>query len=323
MAKYAIGIDLGGTNLKGVMIDRDGNSHHLSRQPTEAEKGGKRVLENILTLIGAIIKKEGSAKDILGVGIGTPGFIDGDGTILGGAANLPGWKGTQVFKPIADAYGLRATGGNDVTVTALAESKFGAGKGIANLVVLALGTGLGGGIVINNHVYKGTHGMAGELGHIPVETNGLKCNCGLTGCVEQYASGTGIVNNALIMCAHGADYPGTPFVEFVNKTPDKLTAKIVYDFVEKGDYVALAVNEFIAERLAKAVGIILNTLSPDRVVLGGGVMKNNPFLLESVRKHVGKYCWKEICDRCDIMPAQCGEHAGVLGAAAMVFDEME
>ena len=124
------------------------------------------------------------------------------------------------------------------------------------------------------------------------------------------------------MCATADDYNRTPFVDFVNKRFGELTAKVVYDYVEKGDYVALAVNDFVGDKLAKAVGIILNALSPDRVILGGGVMKNNPWLLESVKKHVGKYCWEAICQRCEIVPASCGENAGVLGAAALVFDDM-
>jgi glucokinase len=321
MANFAIGIDLGGTTIKGVIMDREGNLRHLTRIPTEAEKGGGRVLENVIALIEAIIKKEGSSKEILGVGIGTPGFVDGDGTMLGGAENLPGWKGTQIYGPIEKKLGIRATASNDVTVAALAESAFGAGKGIANMAMLALGTGVGGGIVVNHHVYKGTHGMAAELGHLPVESDGLPCSCGQKGCIESYASGTGIVKNAQIMCASSTDYHRTPFVDFVNKHPDQVTAKIVYDYVGQGDYVAVAVNEFVGNKLARAVGMILNALAPDRMILGGGVMKNNTWLLETVRKHVSKYCWGPICDRCEIVPASCGENAGVLGAAALAFDE--
>ena len=322
MGQYSIGIDLGGTNLKGVLMDRKGEIRHLSRQPTEASKGGAQVLQNILELVDQIIGKEGSQSEIIGVGIGTPGFVDGDGMILGGAENLPGWRGTQVYAPIKERFGLSAAASNDVTVAALAEANFGAGRGIANVVMLALGTGVGGGIVINHRIYQGTHGMAGELGHIVVESNGLKCSCGQLGCIESYASGTGIVKNAQIACAQSSDYSATPFVKFVNKNPDQVTAKIVYDYVKQGDYVAVAVNDFVGERLARAVGIILNSLAPDRIILGGGVMNDNLFLLDSVKKHTPRFCWDSIWRRCEIVPAECGENAGVLGAAALAFDQL-
>ncbi|MDG5815830.1 ROK family protein [Chitinispirillales bacterium ANBcel5] len=319
MEKVAIGIDLGGTNLKGIILTEKGESKHVTRIPTEAEKGGARVMENILTLIGMLVEKNGGTDSILGVGIGTPGFIDQDGLMLGGAENLPGWKGTQVFAPIMEKYGLKATGGNDVTVTALAELRFGAGKGVKNMVCFALGTGIGGGIALGGKLYKGSHGMAGELGHIVVETNGLQCNCGQKGCVERYASATGIVNLAKSLCTD----PGvtTPFAEELRKDPSQVTSKMVYDYVAKNDYAAVSVHKTATDMLARAVGITLNSLAPDRVVLGGGVMMAGDVILDAVKENTKKYCWPAIYERCDMTIAQMGEDAGVMGSAAMVFDE--
>jgi len=322
MKELAIGIDLGGTNLKGCVMNRAGEILHLIRIPTEADKGGQRVLENILRLIGQLIQKQGAADSILGAGIGSPGFVDTDGTVLGGAENLPGWKGTRIYEPIREKHGLAATAGNDVTVTALAEFKFGAAKGMTNAVCLALGTGIGGGIVTNGHIYKGTHGMAGELGHICVETGGLQCTCGMKGCVEQYASATGIVKNAKLICDAVAENERTPFVDAVTTRPQSVTSKLVYDFVKKNDPIALRVHEYVCERLGRAVGAIFNTLAPDRLILGGGVMMAGQVIIDAVSRHSAKYCWPDIWKRCDIVAAQCGENAGVLGCGAMVFDEM-
>lgn len=322
MKRWSIGIDLGGTNLKGILLDEQGESHHLMRTSTEADKGGERVLENILNLVGKLIKAHGSPDSILGVGIGSPGFVDRGGTVVGGAENLPGWKGMQIFTPIKKQFGLQAVASNDVTVTALAESRFGAGKDLDNLVCLALGTGIGGGIVVNRRVYMGRHGMAGELGHICVEPDGLRCNCGNNGCVEQYASASGIVKNARIICDGVLEPERTPFVEAVLKDPHAVTSKMVYEHVTAKDRVALQVHEYVCERLARAVGIILNSLAPDRIILGGGVMKAGQVIVDGVYKYVGDYCWPEILERCDIVAAQCGEHAGVLGAAALAFDEL-
>lgn len=320
MEKFAIGIDLGGTNLKGVVMNDKGEGRHITRIPTEAHLGGARVLKNILTLIELLVNKEGSKENLIGVGIGTPGFVDDDGTVLGGAENLPGWKGTQIYKPIMEKFGLRALAANDVTVAALAEAKYGAGKGVANMVCFALGTGIGGGIVIDHKLFKGTHGMAGEIGHIVVETGGIPCNCGQCGCVERYASATGIVNLAKHFCNEAKCADETAFVREVLAAPDEVTSKMVYDYVKMNDPVAVCVHEKACDMLSRAVGIVVNTLSPDRVVLGGGVMMAGQVIIDAVSKYAPRYCWPAIWERCDVVIAQCGEDAGVLGAGAMVFE---
>ncbi len=321
MKKYAIGIDVGGTNLKGVVMDRNGRCRHLSRIPTEADKGGKKVLENILSLIGTLIEKEGTKKDILGIGIGTPGFVDAKG-VISAAKNLPGWEGTNVYKPIQKRFGLPATAGNDVTVATLAESRYGAGQGVQNLVCLALGTGIGGGIVTNGQLYKGTFGMAGELGHISVETNGVPCNCGVKGCVECYASATGIVRTALELCRGLPPDRQTSFSRLAAAQPHTITSKIVYDYVKQNDPAAGAVNEMVCDKLARIIGIIVNALSPDRIILGGGVMMAGQVIIDTTAKYVPRYCFEAIWRHCELVIAQCGENAGVLGAAQLVFEDL-
>jgi glucokinase len=320
--KSAIGIDLGGTNLKGIVMNQDGSFRHLTRVPTQAEKGGATVLANILRLVGELVEKEGSTRNIVGVGIGTPGFVDEDGTVLGGAENLPGWKGTQIYKPILDKFGLRAAACNDVTVMALAESRYGAGRGVKNMVCLAMGTGIGGGIVINGHVYKGSHGMAGELGHISVETSGVQCNCGIKGCVECYASATGIVNLAKAYASQFEPSKPSALQRMALDTPEALSAKLIYDHAKDGDEFGVFVNDRACRKLAVSIGMFLNSLAPDRIVLGGGVMMAGQIIIDTVSKHVPKHCWPQIWERCDIVAAELGENAGVLGAAALAFDEL-
>lgn len=321
MRKLAIGIDLGGTNIKGIILDETGKGYHVTRIPTEAHKDGSQVLQNILSLIDLLIEKQGAAESFVGVGIGTPGFVDSDGTILGGAENIPGWNGMQLYEPIFKRFGIRAVAANDVTVMAFAESKYGAGKGVKNMVCFALGTGVGGGIVINGELFKGSHGMAGELGHIVVETNGIACNCGQNGCLEQYASATGIVNIARKFCDTMKNSAVSPFAENVNQNPDKVTSKMIYDYVNLHDPVAILVHETATDMLARAIGIVSNIFSPDRIVLGGGVMMAGQVIVDTVNRYAPKYCWPAIWDNLDIKIAQLGEDAGVLGAAAMVFEE--
>ncbi|MDR0305960.1 MAG: ROK family protein [Chitinispirillales bacterium] len=318
--RKAIGIDLGGTTVKGVVMSEDGICEHITRVPTEAQKGGQQVLANILSLIAELIQKSSlQASDFVGAGLGTPGFVDNDGTVSG-AENLPGWKGTNIYTPIKERFGLKVTAANDVTAVAMAEQRYGAGRGVNNIVCFALGTGIGGGIVIDGKLYKGTHGMAGEIGHIVVETDGIQCNCGLKGCVERYASATGIVNLALEYTKSASGNNLTPFVEIVRGSPSKVTSKMVYEYVAAGDAVALKVHHKACDMLARAVGIILNTLSPDRVVLGGGVMMAGNVILDTVKECIPRYCWPNIYEHCEIVLAQMGEDAGVMGAAAMAFE---
>jgi glucokinase len=320
MSTSAIGIDLGGTNLKGIIMDKNGRGRHLTRVPTEANNGGAVVMENILTLIGKLIEKEGSKEAILGVGIGTPGFVS-DGGVISGADNLPGWAGTEVYSPIKQRFGLKATAANDVTVMAFAEARYGAGLGVRNMVCYALGTGIGGGIVINHTLYKGSHGMAGELGHITVVPDGLPCTCGMRGCVERYASATGIVTMAKEFAARNKKTNETPFVKAVLSDPEAVTSKMVYDHVKLGDPIACEVNDKACDLLARAIGMMENALTPDRIVLGGGVMMAGQIIIDTVNKHLPKYCFSMIREKCTIVAAELGEDAGVIGAAAMVFEE--
>jgi glucokinase len=320
--QYAIGIDIGGTNLKGVVMDKTGETQHLVRVPTEAEKGGANLLDTILTMVESLIQKNGTSGTIVGVGIGTPGFVDAEGTVIGGAKNLPGWEGTNLYIPIKKRFGLFASAGNDVTIGTLAEWRYGAGLGVQNVVCFMLGTGIGGGIVVNGHLYKGTYGMAGELGHMAVESSGRQCNCGIKGCVERYASAPGIVQTAIEVSRGIEKGKETPFSKLVAANPETITSKIVYDYVKLSDPVAITVNEMTCEKLARAVGLMVNALSPDRVILGGGVMMAGQVIIDTVSKYVPRNCWKELWQRCELVMAQAGENAGVIGAAQLVFEDI-
>lgn len=320
MGKKAIGIDLGGTAIKGAVIDEKGICGGVARVPTEAREGGRRVMENILSLVGRLIDENGgSAEAFAGVGIGTPGFVDADGTILNGGANMPEWTGTRVYEPVAERFGLKAAAANDVTSVALAELMFGAGRGIQNMVCFALGTGVGGGIVTNGRLYKGSHGMAGEIGHIVVETDGEPCPCGQRGCVERYASATGIVRMAVEAVTLGIGWT-TELSDIVREKPGELTSKLIYEYVAKGDELALKVHEAACDMLGRAVGIMINTFTPDRVVIGGGVTMAGNVVIETVKKYAARHCWPDIFKYCEIVRAEAGEDAGVLGAGALALE---
>jgi glucokinase len=322
LGHYAIGIDIGGTSIKGALLSKDGVVVFLISAPTGAEKGGKKVLENVLFLIETLIGKHGMKKNIIGVGIGTPGSINEKGTVIGGAKNLPGWEGTQVFRPIGKRFGLTAIAINDALAMTLAEWRYGAAKGFANVVCLSLGTGIGGGIIIDNRIYKGAHGLAGELGHVSVDYSGIACTCGQRGCVERYASATGIVRTAIHTCAGLAKNRQTPFSKLVAAKPGQLTSRVVYDYVKKRDRIALQVNERVCEKLARIIGVAINAFAPDRVVLGGGVMNAGTIIINTTRKYVPLYSLSGSREGCTLLKAKCGENAGAIGAAQMVFEQM-
>lgn len=319
--KFAIGIDLGGTTIKGAVMDSNGVVTNVTRVPTEADKGAPRVMENIVALIGDLIKASGKTpQDFIGAGVCVPGFVDENGIVVGGGEQIKGWTGTDIYTPIKNKYGFNVSAANDVTAVALAELMYGAGRGVNNIVCFALGTGVGGGIVTDGKLYKGTHGMAAEIGHIVVETNGLPCNCGQYGCVERYASATGIVNMAKHIVQLGSGWDDCELCKLIKTEPDAVTCKLIYELAAKGDKLALRVNEDACEMLGRAIGILMNTMAPDRVILGGGVMMAGDIILNEVKKTSANYCWPAIYERCEIVRAQMEEDAGVMGAGALAFE---
>ncbi|MBN2036508.1 MAG: ROK family protein [Chitinispirillaceae bacterium] len=320
MEQYAIGVDIGGTTVKGAVITRDGLIREKILVPTVSAKSGQQLLDMVVGVIADLIKRVGATDNLLGVGIGTPGFVDRHGTITGNAVNLPEWQGTNLYDPVMKRFGVRATAANDATAMTLAEIRFGAGRGAANCICLTLGTGIGGGIVIEGKVYKGSHAMAGELGHVSVDHDGVACGCGQKGCVERYASAPGIVFWAREFCARVQETEHTSFVRMVIEGNPPLTSKIVYEYVQRGDPVACRVNEFICDKLARALGIFITTLAPDRVVLGGGVMMAGRVIIATVTRRLPRYCLSETLKRCDIRCAELGEDAGVIGAGYLVFE---
>jgi glucokinase len=322
MARYAIGIDVGGTSVKAVILSENGRASHLTALPTRPHSGPNTVLDIVLALIGGLIKKQGAVKNILGVGIGTPGTIDSSGTVIGGAHNIPGWLGTRVFKPIVKQFGLEAFACNDAAAMTLAEWRYGAAKGFSNVVCLALGTGIGGGMIIGSKLYEGASGLAGEFGHVSVDYNGVPCKCGQRGCAERYASATGIVQTAHAVCAGLGVNNRTPFSKLVEGKLLPLTSKTVFDYVKKGDPVALSVLEQVCDKLARTLGVIINTLSPERIVLGGGVMNAGSIIIDTTWEKLPRYCLADSRKNCRLVSAGLGERAGVIGAAQLVFEKM-
>lgn len=312
MAKYVFGIDVGGTTVKLGLFDLCGVVIDKWEIPTRTENDGEEILPDIAESIKAkMAEKSITREDVAGVGVGVPGPVDGQG-IVHRAVNL-GWNMFNLKENLTTLLdGMRVECGNDANVAALGEMWKGGGQGYKNLVAVTLGTGVGGGIIINGEIMTGSTGAGGEIGHIHVEDNETQpCNCGNPGCLEQYASATGITrlaNRAL-------------------KASDKdsilrsgeVSAKAVFDAVKAGDELAIEVAKAFGEYLGKGLGIIAGVINPEIFVIGGGVSKAGEILFDYIRPPFERTTFHG-CRDAKFALATLGNDAGIYGAARMVLD---
>lgn len=312
MANHVFGVDVGGTTVKLGLFDLDGNVIDKWEIPTRTENGGKEILPDIAKSIREKMKeKELAAQDVAGVGVGVPGPVDGNG-IVHKAVNL-GWEQFDLKKELTGLLGgMRVEGGNDANVAALGEMWKGGGQGYRNLVAVTLGTGVGGGIIINGEIMTGSNGAGGEIGHIHVEDNETeRCGCGNLGCLEEYASATGIVRLANRTLAASDK-------ESVLRNGE-VSAKAVFDAVKAGDELAVETARKFGEYLGKGLGVIAGILDPEIIVIGGGVSKAGEVLFEYIKPPFERTAFQG-CRNTIFALATLGNDAGIYGAAKMVLD---
>lgn len=312
MGKYVFGVDVGGTTVKLGLFDIDGKLINKWEIPTRTANGG----ENILPDIAAAIKKEAEAQNISmeeveGVGIGVPGPVDSEG-IVHKAVNL-GWDQFNLVKTMEPLIpGVKIKGGNDANVAALGEMWKGGGQGHKNLVAVTLGTGVGGGIIVEGKVLNGATGAGGEIGHIHVEDNETEtCGCGNCGCLEEYASATGIVRLARRELA-ATDTPSV-------LREGEVSAKTVFDAVKAGDELAIRVAEKFGEYLGKGLAVIAAVVNPEIFVIGGGVSKAGDILFEYIKPSYDRTVFHGAKNVIFAL-ATLGNDAGIYGSARMVLD---
>lgn len=310
MKEYCFGIDVGGTTVKCGLFSVKGDILDKWEIPTRTENNGVNILPDVAAAIDAKIQEKGIARDtIAGVGLGIPGPVNEDGAVIC-AVNLH-WGYVELEKELEKLTGLTVKAGNDANVAALGEMWKGGGAGYHNVVMVTLGTGVGGGIIVNGKIVTGTHGAGGEIGHIHVEDDEtLSCNCGNQGCLEQYASATGVVRLANRM------------LEATDKASvlrnEEVTAKAVFDAVKAGDELAMEVAEKFGKYLGTALAVIAGVVDPEVFVIGGGVSKAGKILLDYVEKYYKKYVFQGSRD-CAFALAELGNDAGICGAAKLVL----
>lgn len=310
MSKRIFGVDLGGTTVKLGLFDPDGNVLEKWEITTRKEDSGKLILPDIAEAIKGKMQEKSIAKeDVIGVGIGVPGPVDSDGVIYK-AANL-GWGVFSIKEELTGLLdGIRVEAGNDANVAALGEMWRGGGQGYDNMVAVTLGTGVGGGIIVDGKILTGAKGAGGEIGHILVEEHETEvCGCGKTGCLEQYASATGVVRLANRRLAKDDK-------ESVLRGK-KISAKDVWDAVKAGDELAVEVAEQFGEYLGKGLAAVACVVNPDIFVIGGGVSKAGDVLMDYMVEPYKKYVFHGSRET-KFALATLGNDAGIYGAAKLV-----
>lgn len=304
--KFGFGVDLGGTTVKIAYFDQEGNLLDKWEIPTVVENEGAQILPDIVASIGGYLEENQIEKDkILGIGIGVPGPVDKKG-VVNRCENL-GWGVFNVEEALGNLTGFPVKAGNDATVAALGEYWKGGGKSYDSMILVTLGTGVGGGIIINGQPLHGRTGAAGEIGHMVLNPQESQpCNCGKYGCAEQYCSATGIVRTA-------RRYLNRDRRASMLRQAEKLTCKDIFAAAAAGDLVAIDILEQVYDKLAEYLADICCVLDPDAVVIGGGVSKAGTVLLEGIRRHFHKYVFYGMAD-VEFALAKLGNDAGAYGA---------
>ena len=311
MKKYAFGVDIGGTTCKIGFFDTNGTLLDKWEIKTNTENNGESILSDVAKAVDNKLAQEAISKDdVQGIGIGVPGPVDSQG-VVHRCVNL-GWGVVNVAEELGNLTGLTIKVGNDANVAALGEMWQGGAKGSKDVIMVTLGTGVGGGIIVDGKVVAGFNGAGGEIGHITVNHDEIEaCNCGQYGCLEQYTSATGIVRLAKRKLAKSSEE--TTIREIAN-----LTAKDVFDAAKAGDAAALEITEEFGAYLGQALVNLAATVDPAVFVIGGGVSKAGDILLEIVRKYFYDHAFYGN-QKTKITLATLGNDAGIYGAAKQVL----
>ncbi len=312
MGRVVIGVDLGGTNLRTALLSSEGDILDKSKEATYASDGWKKVVQRLIQNIQRqqeIAVQQGLS--ITAVGVGAPGVIQVDKGIVVKSPNFPDWNNLPLKDELENVLSLPVTIENDANAAALGEQWRGAGRGIGSMILLTLGTGVGGGIVLNRQIWHGADGMAGEVGHMTIIPDGRQCGCGNTGCLEMYASARGIVQS--YREAGGVSETGNQ---------SEITSAQVYQAASNGNVRAVEVMQDMGRILGIGIANLINIFNPEMVVIGGGVKDAWPLFIDSTRAEIRKRAFEVPAARTEIVPSKLGDDAGMVGAAAAALQKL-
>lgn len=310
---YNVGIDLGGTNIAVGIVNKEGEVLRKTSVPARAERPFDQIFADMAACIRKLLNETGiKESEIESIGIGTPGCIDTEKGILVFAGNFKYGKNVDYRAEMAKHFNIPVYIGNDANVAALAEVRAGAAKGVKNAIMITLGTGVGGGIILDGKIFEGSYSAAGELGHIVLVSGGEQCTCGRKGCWEAYASVTALVRQTKAAMKANPD-------SIMNKTPlDQVNGRTSFDAAKKGDPAALAVVDTYQEYITEGLADMVNIFSPEVLVIGGGISKEGDYLLDPIRKKIRTRVFGiGLLPERKIVAAKLGNDAGLIGAAML------
>lgn len=315
-----LGIDIGGTNIKIALVDKNARIKSKKILPTAYFKSKNALIAGLVTEINNILSEAGIArKDIIGLGVGAPGAVDIRSGTVHYFTNIPDWREVPLGNILKKKLGIPVFVDNDVNVMALGELFFGAGKKAKNMLCITLGTGVGGGLILEGRLYRGSSYAAGEFGHMPININGPKCKCGSWACVEVYAGNRYIVRDVITRIKRGQ---ATLIKKIVNGDLSKITPEIIDEAARAGDKFAKKVWVDVGNKIGTGLAGAVNLLNLEKIVIGGGVAEAGEVLFDSIKKTINERAMKLPARTAKVVKAKLGYDAGLIGAATLVLYEM-
>jgi glucokinase len=309
-------IDLGGTKIRSLIVDGDGTIRAADQRPSEADEGPKAVIDRILASVHAAIDQSRiTLDDITAVGVAAPGPVDFDRGVVLEAPNLAGWHDVPLGAILSEQLGLPSYLENDANAAAVGEHRFGAGRGVQQMIYLTISTGIGGGLILNGQLYRGVDGTAGELGHVVVDERGPLDDCGMHGCLEILASGTAIAR----MAREAVEAGESVYLQRAARA-GKLTAKEVEEAADAGDPAARAILARASHYLGIALANYINIFNPELFVIGGGAARIRDDFIVPAFEEAGRIAFARPAATARLLPAALDENSGALGVAALALE---
>ena len=314
----ALAMDVGGTNIRVAVIDRDGSVLQRERYPTQAQQGTDQAMERLTATASRLMLAAGDGR-FAGVGIALGSPVDPETGIMYNPPSLPGWDGFSPKLALEESLGLPVHVANDATLGAVGEYAYGVGQSVENLVYITVSTGIGGGVIVDGIPIYGMGGFAGELGHMSIDKSGLLCNCGNTGCLEALASGTAIARNATAKLEQGAQSAMREMAD----GDGTVRAEAVMEAAAQGDPLAAEVLEQFTEDLGQGLTNLLHIFNPEMIVLGGGVCQNLHLFFAPLKAAMQRRAMAHLQSQIPVVASVLEDDASILGAAHLVFEGLE
>lgn len=313
---YYAGIDIGASNIKYGLVDSVGNVIFRDLKPSQVAKGAKPLLHMITNIAENLLLR--AAEDEISInwlGVGTPGVVDTKiGKVIGISPNIPDWMGTELGSHLKEHLNLPVYVDNDANAMALGEMRFGAGRRFNSILCVTVGTGIGGAVIINKELWRGSNFTAGELGHIVIDYDGPKCDCGNSGCLEKYCTGPAMIKMASEKLKNGMT---ETMSKVLSGEIENLNIKKLFLGAKKGDELALSIVEKSAKILGAGLSGVVNLLNPEAIIFGGGVIDGGAGYIEIVGAEIRKRSFPTATENLRILRAELGNNAGFIGAALL------